>query len=43
MLYLLVTLLLISLFIAFVVRAAWAFSLPGLLLLILILWLIFGS
>lgn len=42
MLYLLLTLLLVALVVSFVVRAAWAFSLPGLLLLILILWLIFG-
>ena len=43
MLYLLISLLLIALIVAFVVRAAWAFSLPGLLLLVLILWLIFGA
>jgi hypothetical protein len=42
MLYLLITLLLIALIVAFVVRSAWAFSLPGLLLLILILWLLFA-
>lgn len=41
MLYFLLGLLLIALVIAFVVRAAWAFGLPGLLLLILILWLLF--
>lgn len=43
MLYLLLTLLVIGLIAAFVVRAAWAFSLPGLLLLLLILWMIFGT
>ncbi|HEX2949018.1 MAG TPA: hypothetical protein VHV83_05555 [Armatimonadota bacterium] len=43
MLYLLITLLVIALIVAFVVRAAWAFGIPGLLLLILILYLIFGT
>ena len=43
MLYLLIVLLLVALVVAIVVRSAWAFSLPGLLLLALILWLLFGS
>ena len=43
MLFLLISLLLIALLIAFFVRAAWSFSLPGILLLILLLWLIFGQ
>lgn len=43
MLYLLVALLFLSLVVAFLVRAAWAFGLPGLLLLILIFFLIFGT
>ncbi len=42
MLYLLISLLLLALLVAFFLRAAWSFSLPGLLLLILILWLIIG-
>ncbi len=42
MLFLLITLLLIAMLVAFVVRAAWSFSLPGVMLLVLILWLIFG-
>ena len=42
MLYLLIALVLLALVVAFVVRSAWAFGLPGLLLLILILWLLIG-
>lgn len=41
-LYLLMILLLASLLIAFVIRAGWGFSLPSLLLLVLILWMMFG-
>jgi hypothetical protein len=43
MLYLLLVLLLVALVVAFVVRSAWAFGLPGLLLVILLLWVIFGG
>lgn len=43
MLYVLIALLLAALIVAFVVRAAWTFGLPGLLLLILILYLLFGT
>lgn len=41
--YLLVGLLLAALIVAFFVRATWAFSLPGLLLILLILWLLFST
>ena len=43
MLYLLLVLLLTALVVAFFVRSGWAFSLPGLLLLVLILWLLFAQ
>jgi hypothetical protein len=43
MIYLLIVLVLAALIVAFMVRAAWAFSLPGLLLLVLILYLLFGT
>ncbi len=43
MMYVLILLLLVSLGVAFLVRTAWTFSLPGLLLLLLLLWLIFAG
>jgi len=43
MIYILIVLLFVALLIAFRVRSAWAFSLPGLFLLTLILRLLFSS
>jgi len=43
MLYVLVALLMVALITAFIIRATWAVSLPGLLLLVLIFWLLFGT
>ena len=40
-LFIMIALLLLSLVIAFVVRASWAFSLPGLMLLVIILYMLF--
>lgn len=42
MIYIMVGLLFAALLAAFLVRSTWAFSLPGLLLLLLIFWLLFG-
>lgn len=43
MLYLLIILLFVALLVAFVVRSSWAFGLPGVLLLLLILYLLLGT
>ncbi|MHB0937966.1 MAG: hypothetical protein ACYDCO_08910 [Armatimonadota bacterium] len=42
-LFILVALLFASLVAAFMVRATWAYSLPGLVLLMLIFWLLFAG
>jgi len=41
MLYLLITLLMLALIVAFVVRSAWGFGIPALLMFILIIWLLY--
>jgi hypothetical protein len=43
MLYFLLALVFASLVVAFYVRSGWAFSLPGLTLLVLIMWMLFGQ
>jgi hypothetical protein len=43
MLYVLITMLAASMALAFGLRTAWAIGLPGLVLLALIFWLIFGG
>lgn len=42
MLFILIGLLLLSLLVAFRVRASWAYGLPGVLLIILLIWLLFA-
>jgi hypothetical protein len=43
MIYLILSLLILSVIIAFLARAVWAFGVPGILMVILLLWLIFGN
>ena len=42
-LYLLIALVIVAMIAAFIIRSAWAFSLPGLMLLVLILYLLLAT